>query len=485
MQNPNESKQQSPILPSEKLDVANEGEFDFRDVARQLCRGFRQIFGLALLGTAIACISFIAAWHFEPITTTARVAFSFPGFDNGEYPDGSKFNPDDLLAEDVVNDALKAKGIQLSDDQRSDIRAALTVEGIIPADITKARDRARSLGQQPRAYHPDEYILSLTLRNSFPLSPEQRNIILSSIVETYGKKFSRTYIDVPIGLSNIFLSLEGADYFEYERVLPSGVNDLSAFLTKQIQQAKDFRSPTTNLSFGDLLRQTELFSQIQVNGTLAQIRATGLSRDLPSERQKIDYYLRSLEDREQEALDDEKVIQNLLTATENRSQSYVLGIKSQVAHERADAPILDQGLIDSLIANDAYGMLVRRALDAGLKVKQIEAEKNRLLELKKGIESVGPIGENDRARISSQVDASIKSLRFAYERLLDNVRRTQADFARQQYANAIEITDEISTEGVLRPLIKCAALGMVVGAMLGMGLALLGVYIGRSRANGD
>ena len=222
-----------------------------------------------------------------------------------------------------------------------------------------------------------------------------------------------------------------------------------------------------------------------MNGTLAQISATGLSRDLPSGRQKIDYYLRSLEDREQEALDDEKVIQNLLTATENRSQSYVLGIKSQVAHERADAPILDQGLIDSLIANDAYGMLVRRALDAGLKVKRIEAEKNRLLELKKGIESVGPIGENDKARISSQVDASIKSLRFAYERLLDNVRRTQADFARQQYANAIEITDEISTEGILRPLIKCAALGMVVGAMLGMGLALLGVYIGRNRANGD
>ena len=59
-------------------------------------------------------------------------------------------------------------------------------------------------------------------------------------METYEKKFSRTYIDVPIELSNIFLSLDGADYFEYERVLPSGVNDLSAFLTKQIQQAKIF-----------------------------------------------------------------------------------------------------------------------------------------------------------------------------------------------------------------------------------------------------
>jgi hypothetical protein len=450
---------------------------DLRDVFARLARGFAQTLGLAALGLVIAAVVYLMASPFVTTTTTSRVIFAFDGFAKGEYPDHTKFQPDDLRAPDVVIEALNSQKLDASEESQSKIRAALTVEGIIPVYVVRERDRLRAASQAVPSYVPDEYQITLTLPRKFPLSGRQRELLLDEIVGAYRGKFQRTYTAVPSAFGNAFETLRTADYFQYELVLNGEIQNITDYLYQQLEQAKTYRSPTTNLSFSDLLKQTELFIHLRLNQTLGFILQNGLSRNRSTAMVEIDYYLRTLEDQEQKAIEQEKVVRDLLTKAQERSQNYVLGIKSQVAQQRLEAPVLDQGLVDSLLANDAYNFLVRRALDAGLKVKQIQAEKAQLLERRKIMEAFLKSAGEDQSAILAQVQKSLGDLETNYNELISSIRKTHADFAKQQFADAIRISMRPVTGSKYKPLAIAGAIGGFLGLALGMGLSLLGVYV--------
>jgi hypothetical protein len=454
---------------------------DLREVLARLARGLPQILGFAALGLAFAAVVYLASSPFASVTTSMRVAFAFDGAAQGQYPDHSKFDPGDLRAPDVILDALKRLGLATNEEFQSKIRAAVTVEGVIPPDIVKQRDRLRAAGQAAPSYVPDEYLVTLTLPRSFPLEIRQRELLLNDIVSGYRQRFQRTYAAVPRAFGNAFESLHNADYFEYEIVLDREVRNIADYLNQQLEQARTFRSPTTNLSFSDLLKETALFQQIRLNETLGLIRENGLSRDRYTAMIKMDYYLRILGDQEREALEQQKVVQDLLANAQSRSQNVVLGIKSQVAQQRPESPVLDQGLIDSLLANDAYSFLVRRALDAGLAVTRIQSEKTKLVERRKAMESFLKIETGDQSAVIAQVNKSLGTLESAYNGLITSIRNTYTDFARQQFADAIRVTMAPATGSKYKPLAVAGIIGGFLGVALGMGLSLLGIYVGAAR----
>ncbi len=441
-------------------------------------RGLPQILGLAALGLVIAAIIYLIASPFTSTTTSMRVAFAFDGAAQGRYPDHSKFEADDLRAPDVIIDALKRQGLETNEEFQGRIRGAVTVEGIIPTSVTKERDRLRAVGQTLPPYIPDEYLVTLTLPRSFPLTSRQRESLLNDIARAYQQKFKRTYSAVPQAFGNAFETLRNADYWEYDLVLRQEILNIIDYLNQQIVQAKTFRSPTTNFTFNDLLEQTTLFSQIRVNGTLGLIRENGLSRDRNTAMVKMDYRLHTLDDLEQDALEKQQVIQNLLAKAQERSQNVVLGIKTQAAQQRPEATVLDQGLVDSLLANDSYNFLVRKALDAGTEVAVIKGEKARLADRRTSMEAFVKSAPTDQAQVMAQVDKSLADLEIAYNELIKNIRQTYADFALQEFADAIRVTMAPMASSKYKPLAIAGIIGAFLGFSAGMGLSLLGIYIG-------
>jgi hypothetical protein len=459
---------------------------DLHDLLTRLARGLGQIVGLALVGLVIGGIICLTLNRVQPVATSTRVVFSFPGFERGEYPDKSNFQPDDLRAPAVIALAIRRQGLDTSIDFQSKIRGAIGIEGIVPPNIVKERDRLRAAGQTPPPYTPDEYQVTLTLPRSVSLSDKQRNQLLNEIITVYRESFNRTYSTVPLAFGSAFATLHNADFPEYQLILDKEIESLTSYLEQLVAKtdskaegAGSFRSVTTNLSFKDLLEQTQLFAQIRLNETLGLIHQNGLSKDRTTALVKMNYYLRVLENQERRAVEENKVVTGLLAQTQERAQNYVLGVKSQATQPRNDAPILDQGLIDSLLANDAYNFLVRRALDAGLQVKRIQAEKARLQELRENMSSFVSKNVGDQAQIFSQVSESLKDLESAYNQLVKNIRDTYADFARQQFGTAVRLSDRIRTPGILKPMAISTAVGAFLGFALGAGLSLLGIYIGK------
>jgi hypothetical protein len=492
-----EHSQNPPAKPSGQGMIKEDEGIDLRDISGRLGRGLAQIFGLALIGLATAAVIYLVASMRLPVSTSTRVAFSFPGFEKGKYPDESTFQPEDLCAPNIISEALKRQGFENTESFQGKVRAALSIEGLVPPDIIKERDRLRATGQTRAPFIPDEYTLTLTLPRNFPLSNEQQALLLSQIVNVYQENFWRTYADLPQSFGNAFATLHTADFPDYELILNQDIQNIIAYLDQKVEetttkdqtasqteaQSRTFRSPTTNLSFGDLLRQTQLFAQIRLNETLGLIYVNGLSQNRATAIAKMEYQLQTLDDQTTKALEEEKMVHDLLTEAQRHAQSYVLGIKSQAEQPSSETPLIDQSLIDSLVANDAYNLLVHQALDAGFKVKELQAERDAASEREKHMESFLQEKSTDQSALMAQVQKSLTELQPTYQELIASIRITNADFARQQFGNAIRLSAPIVTEGNIKPLAIASAIGCFLGLTLGMGLSLLGINIGSSKKN--
>lgn len=459
------------------MDTASRGTddpIDFTEILQRVRRSWFQILLLTVLGLAVAVIGYLACSPLFPVTTSARVTFSFTEFERGQNPDGSKFQADDLRAPEVIQDALTNLQMDVSEKSRARIRSALTIEGVVPAPIVAEHDRLRALGQAVPPYVPDEYLVSLTLPRDFPVAIRQRELLLNEVVNVFRERFDQTYAEIPLSFGNAFETLKNADYFEYDLVLDEELQNIFDYLGQRIETAKMYRSPRSNFSFGDLLTQAQLFNQIHLSETLGLVSQYGLSRNSKTALLKIDYHLRMLDDEEDGASEESKVIQDLLVKAEERSQGYVMAIKTQGSHPQEQTPVLDQSVIDSLLANDSYNYLIRKALDAGLKVKRIETEKTKWIERRKDLqtgEANGNVTQN--AEILAQVEGSLGALEKAYRDLVTNIRITNEDFARQQYADAIRLSMQPVTSGKYRELEVFAVVGALAGFLAGIALSLL------------
>jgi hypothetical protein len=185
----------------------------------------------------------------------------------------------------------------------------------------------------------------------------------------------------------------------------------------------------------------------------------------------MDYYLRTLEDQEQRLKEEEAVVTNLLGKTQERAQSYVLATKAQ--NPQGSQPLMDQGFIDSLLANDAYNFLIRRALESGLAVKRLQSDKARMLERRQRMESFAKGEVIDQAVAIASTQTALTDLEAKYQELLGRVRVVLDDYARQEYADAVRISMQAKTDSFLSVLVVGGIVGLVIGAAFGLGLSLL------------
>lgn len=469
-------------LPEE--DLLNDEGIDFLEIRRKLKTGLSRSLGFGFVCMAITVVAGFFATNWFPQVSEMRVAFAFPGFEKGQYPDGSNFSPDDLRAADVVSAALSRR--PLGNVDQTMVRSSIEVAGIVPPSIIKERDRLKSSGQTPSIYIPDEYNITFGLRGSNSLSTANREALLLEVISVYTERFRRTYSELPSQFGKAFESLNGADYFEYELILRQDVQRLRTFLAslsggeegtsdRKLPRtaAATFRSRTTNVSFGDLLNQVDYFAQIKLSEVLGLIQSAGLSKERDLALLKMDYRLRVLSEEEQRLTQEESIVRDLMAKADLRSQSYVLGIKSQLNSNKNEAPLLDQGLIDSLVQNDSYNFLVRRALDVGIRAKDMSSRKAELEERRKRLAEFLDKDVSKRDSIRGRVDQALESLKLEYFQLLQTVNLTYEDFSRQQLAGALRIVQPPTSGSLVKRLAQYAAFGALVGFAMGLGISLL------------
>ena len=434
----------------------------------------KQTGAFILLGLLIGAGAAHLNQSHTPAVTTAHVRLSFAGLERGEYPDSSHFQPDDLRRPNLLQSALLKQGLATSSEMIATVQNALSVEGMVPLQVVADRDRTRGTGQPVPLFTPDEYAIRLTESPAIKLDASERAKLIEALVDAYRNSFRNTYGELPSNMGRAFERLKSADYVEYEFILNAEARSIATFLSEQFKQAKTFRSPTTGLSYKDLLEQPELFARIQLNETLGLIREYGLSRDRQLAMLKMQSELRLTSEREHLALEREAIVKDLLSLTQGRTQSYVLGVTSDSAQTRTTAPLIDRSMVEALIVNDARNFLVREAMDAGLRVAAAQNDKLKIEEMRDSLRKFIEANQSAQAAVLAQVEGAIANLEHNYLQLIDSIRKSQADFAQEHFGEAIRISRAPSTTNKLRPLILYGFFGAFLGFSLGCGLSLLG-----------
>jgi hypothetical protein len=418
-----------------------------------------------------------------------------PGLERNLYPDGSKFQPDDIRSPNFIKSALHELNVNLNPADQSLLRAAVTIEAVVPPEVVKDRDRLRALGHPVPIFTPDEYWITLSLPRSFPLNSRERELLLNKLAAACRENFQRTYSALPESFGNAFKMLERADFFEYELVLREEIQNVEEFLQNLLNaydgetakqrkaapmistSARTFRSPSTQYSFSDLVMQTRLFVQVQLNEALSILFSTKFTANRALTLSKMDFLIDSLANEARRAGEADKITGDLLARSQARSQDYVLAIKADA--QRPANTVIDQNVLDALLANDSYNFLVRRALESGLKAKHAEQQLRELQEQRKQLESDNTNAPQDATSKYLQTEA-IERLRGNYDRLISNIKNTYYDFTSQQFADAVRLTMQARTSSGVMQIAINTATGFAIGTAIGIGFSLLGLYVRNS-----
>jgi len=452
---------------------------DLKLIFKKLISGTTQSIAFSLLGLVIATLLFLVYTNFSYVVTSTRLVVSFKGSNAGIYPDKSKFSYTDIVSSDIVHDALREINIEGNQELEVKIKRSLLIEGIIPTELVKQRDRLISSGQTLPPVIPSEFNLTLNLPRTVQLTTAQRRQLLISIINMFKLKFERTYATPPIALGNLSNLLLTSDYDDFERILADNSNRIELYLFELHKEAGSFRSGRTKLSFGDLINENQDFNQIYKNKTLGLIHEGKIAKNRKAAILKMNYKLYELSNLEKKQIEEEKSSREYLDEVARHTSSYILGVKSQITNEHNNTPILDKDLIDSLVANDTYSFILKKALDASLKLKNTQVEQIIIADNLKSMQAA--LDSEIDKQLNDKANESVNDLIKAYDTLVHDIRDTYSDYATQEFSDTIRLSAPIETESIWRALLIPSLAGLGLGAALGMGLSLVDINLYKAR----
>jgi hypothetical protein len=452
---------------------------DLKLIFKKLISGTTQSIAFSLLGLVIATLLFLVYTNFSYVVTSTRLVVSFKGSNAGIYPDKSKFSYTDIVSSDIVHDALREINIEGNQELEVKIKRSLSIEGIIPTELVKQRDRLISSGQTLPPVIPSEFNLTLNLPRTVQLTTARRRQLLISIINMFKLKFERTYATPPIALGNLSNLLLTSDYDDFERILADNSNRIESYLFELHKEAGSFRSGRTKLSFGDLINENQDFNQIYKNKTLGLIHEGKIAKNRKAAILKMNYKLYELSNLEKKQIEEEKSSREYLDEVARHTSSYILGVKSQITNEHNNTPILDKDLIDSLVANDTYSFILKKALDASLKLKNTQVEQIIIADNLKSMQAA--LDSEIDKQLNDKANESVIDLIKAYDTLVHDIRDTYSDYATQEFSDTIRLSAPIETESIWRALLIPSLAGLGLGAALGMGLSLVDINLYKAR----
>ena len=231
-----------------------------------------------LLGIIIGAAQFFG--NPDPAVASASLELSFDGAVSGLAPDGSRFDVNDLTGDEVLTEALTASG--LNDKYTpAQIRSALRVDGVVPADIVNqltsyesVLDFNASRTLTISEYHPTLY--TVILKGDFDRSLSQKDLstLLENILSSFKARFLQVYAMGTPSL-NVNWNLDDYDYPQ-KLTIVSRLMQQGAAYARQMY-AKDPLLKVNGSGFNDIAVRLDALVENDISRLNAEIVMNALS----------------------------------------------------------------------------------------------------------------------------------------------------------------------------------------------------------------
>lgn len=223
----------------------------------------------------------------------AILTFQYEGVEEGLDPNGAALDVNKLKSPIVIEEALVELGID--GISAEDIRQNIVIEGVIPEDavarITVMKEMAlEDVSNYERildvSYFPSQYVVSLYQDRG--MSQSETRDILNAVLESYRSYFLDTYANTEVlTVTGSMLEYQDYDYAEAVDLLQAQIDIMLNYVTERYDQAPDFRSANTGLSFGDIVISLETIESIDMANLSSYIENNTLTKD---KKRQVEYY---------------------------------------------------------------------------------------------------------------------------------------------------------------------------------------------------
>jgi len=303
-----------PTYPTElKVSLApsvqDDSGFSVKNIAQTIMSQMRIIILMFVLflvlgiGAAFAYINFTRT---HTGTAAAVVLFGFPNAEEGLDPLGNRLDVNRIRSPYVIGNALDALGLRERGISAESIRANMVLRGVVPFDPLHqlmiihdiaTRVPARLEDVEGVIYHPTMFTIQLYRRGELAsLSEQEINELLNEIIYQYQVYFSRTYSELNfLDIIVTHFDPQLFDYFELITILNGTVNNMISYTQSRRDDAPDFRSPNTQMTFGDIWSNLGILRDVEISRISALVHTNNMSRDRARAANILEYQIMRME----------------------------------------------------------------------------------------------------------------------------------------------------------------------------------------------
>lgn len=359
-----------------------------------------------------------------------RVSFNFEGVDEGLNPQGGVFDAQVIKSDVVLQGALDQLGWSTDKIDKKVLASHIIVRGIVPADVMGRIMPSISVKKDIQmekvgglTYHPTQYEVALSVSRDMNLSKDEANQLVNAIIESYTNYFVTRYKDtqaIEVAITNI--DPDRYDYSEYVDLVTGQLQVIKSYLSAKEQSAKDFKSKTTLLSFGDLIAQVELIEDVEVGNVQALLDSFVITKNSRESAVVYDNMIHRMKRDYEKYMQEAQILKNVANSYKKDKQ-VILGSGTQVIQ-----PIIDEEdkepLYDTLVQDAAAAE--SRANRLGRQVKYYEG-------LLTNLNAQNQNGTNGKIQpYIDEVEQSIVYISDQMNKTMENIMITVDDYYEQE-----------------------------------------------------
>lgn len=412
-----------------------------------------------LLGLLVVGVDYVAG---KSSYARAVISFQYEGIEDGLDPNGAAFDVNKIKSPAVIEEALNT--LDITEYDAEEIRENIVIEGVIPEDaverITVIKEMAlEDVSNYEKildvSYFPSQYIVYLY--KDFGMSGSETALILNAILESYREYFLDTYANTEVlTVTGNLIDYTDYDYAEALDMLGTQIELMQDYVMERREQAPEFRSSATGLSFGDIATALDTVDGIDMANLNSYIESHTLTKD--RERQ-IEYYEYKIKKYNMSISECQVQLSNVQSTIDKYQKDPVVIVSSQETTQQIEQ------------TNEYYDRLLQQKLNLSEQIAALNTDLNETYALLNAINSSNKKNTQDEYDYADGKMSSIAQTIASWAELTEET--TQEYYTTTLFSNAyrIGVPAQYSAAGGVLSVAKKIALCVV-----GMAFVVLAVW---------
>lgn len=414
-------------------DGTEETQIDLMNIAGHMKKKkslYRYVMAIAvcagiLLGLIVIGVDYVAG---QSAYARAVISFQYEGIENGLDPNGAAFDINKIKSPKVIDDALLSLGTTEFDSEK--IRESIDIEGVIPEDAVERITVIKEMSLEDVSnyekildisYFPSQYIVYL--RKDSGMSGKDTVKVLNAVLESYRTYFMDTYANTEVlTVTGNLIDYKDYDYAEAMDMLETQMEIMQSYVSERRDQAPEFRSSGTGLSFGDISMALDTISEIDIANLNSYIESHTLTKDVSRQREYYEYRIKKYN---MDIAECQVELSNIQSVIDKYQKDPLVIVSSQETTQEIEQ------------TNEYYDQLLQQRLELSTEIASLNTKLNETYTLLNAVN--GTVGQNTQSEYD-YVDGKMSTLAETISRWADLTEQTAEEYyTTTLFSNAYKI----------------------------------------------